>query len=78
MDDSDVAYTQLLAAGTYFVEVDYADHDNNQGTTTTYDLSLRSNELKIPDSAGYTQLNLASAVTYLETHQSLYNDQIIL
>ncbi|SFV87792.1 hypothetical protein MNB_SUP05-SYMBIONT-5-35 [hydrothermal vent metagenome] len=41
-------------------------------------MSLRSNELKIPDSAGYTQLNLASAVTYLETHQNMYNDQIVL
>jgi len=77
-DNSDVSYTQLLAAGTYYAEVDYADSDNNLETSTTYDLSLKTSELKIPDSAGYTQVNLANAVAYLETHQSLYSDQIIL
>ncbi|MBA5249780.1 MAG: hypothetical protein FE834_09695, partial [Gammaproteobacteria bacterium] len=77
-DNSDISYAQLLAAGTYYAEVDYANYDNPQETTTTYDLSLRTSELKIPDSAGYTQINLTNAVAYLETHQNMYNDQIIL
>ncbi len=67
---------------TYYVGVDYYD-GYNKGFTSTYDLTLTLSDVVSPNPTpsspvGYTKINLANAVTYLETHQNEYNDQIVL
>uniref|UniRef100_UPI0034DF8743 S8 family serine peptidase n=1 Tax=Candidatus Thiodubiliella endoseptemdiera TaxID=2738886 RepID=UPI0034DF8743 len=78
----DIGYQKTLDAGTYYVGVDYYD-GYNKGFTSTYDLTLTLSDVVSPNPTpsspvGYTKINLANAVTYLETHQNEYNDQIVL
>lgn len=84
---NDISYTKNLIPGVYYLEVDYYDDDNNQTTFSDYTLSITMTEFDpniIPtdpiftNPVGYTEINIANAITYLETHQSEYNDQIVL
>ncbi|MBA5249765.1 MAG: hypothetical protein FE834_09620, partial [Gammaproteobacteria bacterium] len=58
----DIAYTKTLTAGTYYAEVDYYS-SSNQGTTSTYDLTLTLVPAPDTDNTIATAQNIGVLVT---------------